>query len=221
MNKKEFLEELRETLSFELPEAMVRSNVAYYASYIDGEVRKGRTHADVFEELGEPSLIARSIIDAAKSGADGIPYTEDDADYAAEIFGGETIDAESGRASARRDADVFGRNRQQSAFGRAAADGRSSESAAKETFDENGNAAGADETSGYTEGSQRHRDNGWMPFDVHIYHAGCFGCLVGLLVIMTVAWLIGGVLSLLSPIIVPICLVVLIIWLIKSISGRG
>lgn len=217
MNKREFLEELRETLSFELPESMVRSNVAYYSNYIESEAKKGRSHADIFAELGDPSLIARSIIDAAKSGADGIPYTEDDADYAAEIFGGETVDA-NGRESGRTGSAQTGSG----SFygGDLSGAGQNSTGNGSETFDENGRAAGRDDgRDSYTAG-QQHRDS-WSPLHVHMYHSGCFGCLTVFLVFMVITWIVGGVLSFLSPILVPICLVVLIIWLLKSISGRN
>ena len=88
MNKRDFLEKLKEVLSYELPEKMVRSNLQYYSDYIDRETAGGKSTADVIAELGEPELIAHSIIDAAKSGPDGIPYSGDDIDYSSEIYGG-------------------------------------------------------------------------------------------------------------------------------------
>ena len=101
MNKREFLNKLNEYLSYELPESMVREQLGFYSSYIDTETAKGRKITEVTDELGDPQLIARSIIDAAKSGPDGIPGTSDDIDFGDNIasnsrssggFGGYTAD---------------------------------------------------------------------------------------------------------------------------------
>lgn len=43
MNKREFLETLKEALSEEMPASLVRENVQYYSQYIEGEVEKGCT----------------------------------------------------------------------------------------------------------------------------------------------------------------------------------
>ena len=37
MNKREFLETLKEALSEEMPASLVRENVQYYSQYIEGE----------------------------------------------------------------------------------------------------------------------------------------------------------------------------------------
>ena len=43
MNKRQFLKELQEELSYELPDLLIRNNVEYYSSYIDSEMAKGRS----------------------------------------------------------------------------------------------------------------------------------------------------------------------------------
>lgn len=63
MNKEEFLQGLQNTLSGEVPPAVVRENLNYYNDYIQAETNKGRSEAEVMEELGDPRLIARTIID--------------------------------------------------------------------------------------------------------------------------------------------------------------
>lgn len=78
MTKQEFLDELKNALAGEVPANVMMDSYSYYANYIDDEIRNGRSEEDVLEELGMPSLIARSII-AAQSGerqAD-FEYTED------------------------------------------------------------------------------------------------------------------------------------------------
>ena len=52
MNKREFLETLKEALSEEMPASLVRENVQYYSQYIDGEVEKGCTEKEAVEKLG-------------------------------------------------------------------------------------------------------------------------------------------------------------------------
>ena len=89
MKRSEFLNELKEKLSFELPERMVRENVEYYDRYIKDEVKNGRSESEVLEDLGSPQLIARSVIDAATSGPDGVPGTGDDVNFREEVYGGQ------------------------------------------------------------------------------------------------------------------------------------
>ncbi len=63
MTKAEFIRGLQNALA-EAPDALIIENVNYYSSYIDGELRKGRSEAEVMDELGEPQWIAKSILDA-------------------------------------------------------------------------------------------------------------------------------------------------------------
>lgn len=78
MTKQEFLEELKNALMGEVPAEVMMDSYRYYSTYIDDEVRKGRTEKEVLDELGKPSLIARSIV-TAQSGerAADVEYTED------------------------------------------------------------------------------------------------------------------------------------------------
>lgn len=63
MNKEEFLQGLQNTLSGEVPTAVIRENLNYYNDYVQTEINKGRSETEVMEELGDPRLIARTIID--------------------------------------------------------------------------------------------------------------------------------------------------------------
>lgn len=78
MTKQEFLDELRQSLSGEVSSEAIMDSYRYYSTYIEDEMRNGKSEVQVVEELGRPALIARSII-AAQTGereADEI-YTED------------------------------------------------------------------------------------------------------------------------------------------------
>lgn len=70
MNKEEFLQGLQTALSGNIPPAGVRDNLAYYSDYIRTELGKGRSEEDVMGELGDPRLIARTIIDTTPGGGE-------------------------------------------------------------------------------------------------------------------------------------------------------
>ena len=75
MSKREFLSELRQNLEQYLDSRQADSQVAYYQRYIDEQIRNGRTEAEVLTELGDPRMIARTIIDGIDSGT---TYTQND-----------------------------------------------------------------------------------------------------------------------------------------------
>lgn len=64
MNRLEFLEKLKESLEQDLGPQAVQDNVNYYNQYIIDEVRGGKTESEVIEMLGDPWIIARTVIDA-------------------------------------------------------------------------------------------------------------------------------------------------------------
>ena len=68
MTRQEFLTRLREALESELDRRTVQENVDYYNSYIIEETAKGRRESDVIAELGDPWVIARSVIGMAGDG---------------------------------------------------------------------------------------------------------------------------------------------------------
>ncbi len=78
MTKQEFLDELNQALRGEVSAEVVMDSYRYYSTYIEDEIRNGKSEEEVLEELGRPSLIARSII-SAHVGAREVDeiYTED------------------------------------------------------------------------------------------------------------------------------------------------
>ena len=78
MTKAEFLERLRRALNGNMSAAAVEDNIQFYDSYFSGQMAQGRSEADVLNELGDPRILARTLIDAAEragespaDGADG------------------------------------------------------------------------------------------------------------------------------------------------------
>ena len=84
MNRQEFVDRLRIALSGKVSPALVEENARYYEDYINTRIRLGEAEENVLQGLGDPRLIARSIV-AAESVRTCLLYTSDAAD---EILGG-------------------------------------------------------------------------------------------------------------------------------------
>lgn len=67
MTRQEFLDGLKAALGGHLGERAVEGHMRYYEEYINAQIRQGRTESEVLQELGNPRLIARSIIDAGQN----------------------------------------------------------------------------------------------------------------------------------------------------------
>ena len=63
MRKEEFMDGLKNALTGEVSQTVLMENLNYYEDYIIIEIRKGRKEEEVLEELGNPRLIAKTIID--------------------------------------------------------------------------------------------------------------------------------------------------------------
>lgn len=66
MDRVEFTDKLQHALAGGLSSSAVAENVRYYREYIDVEIRKGRSEEEVLGSLGDPRLLAKSIIEANK-----------------------------------------------------------------------------------------------------------------------------------------------------------
>lgn len=66
MNRYEFINALRAALNGKVPATTVEDNVQYYEEYIEVQLRQGRGEAEVLAALGDPRLLARTIIEANK-----------------------------------------------------------------------------------------------------------------------------------------------------------
>lgn len=71
MSKQEFVDRLRGSLSGRISPAMVEENARYYEDYINTQIRLGEPEERVLERLGDPRLIARSIVAAESVKAEG------------------------------------------------------------------------------------------------------------------------------------------------------
>lgn len=93
MNKQEFLEKLRLALNGRVSAGIVADNIRYYEDYINTEIRKGRSEEEVLSQLGDPRLIARTIVQthggtgggrAADMNGDARSFSSQDADGSGE-----------------------------------------------------------------------------------------------------------------------------------------
>lgn len=64
MTKQEFLIELQSALTGQVNVTMVNENIKYYEDYINMHIRLGEDEDKILENLGNPRLIAKSIISA-------------------------------------------------------------------------------------------------------------------------------------------------------------
>jgi uncharacterized membrane protein len=68
VEKQEFLDKLRTALAGEVSSKLVSDNVRYYDDYIVTQIRMGKSEEEVLGELGDPRLIAHTIIDMNQTG---------------------------------------------------------------------------------------------------------------------------------------------------------
>lgn len=71
MSKAEFLLQLREDLRGQVSQKIINENLDYYENYILQELRKGKTEESIIEELGNPRMLAQTIIDTADGDLNG------------------------------------------------------------------------------------------------------------------------------------------------------
>lgn len=72
MRKQEFLHALGDKLKEGMTSAQILSQVRYYEGYIDGEIAKGKTEEEAVEDLGDPILIARNILESPREDDDSV-----------------------------------------------------------------------------------------------------------------------------------------------------
>lgn len=66
MTKREFLDKLKESLEGEVSPTEMNNQLRYYEGYISEQETGGKSEAEILQELGDPRLIARTIIEMAE-----------------------------------------------------------------------------------------------------------------------------------------------------------
>lgn len=90
MTKQEFLDTLRRALARELSESEVADNINYYWNYIEQQVAAGKSEEQVLSELGDPRLIAKTIlqVDERREETEGQPFGAYQEEVYEEVPGG-------------------------------------------------------------------------------------------------------------------------------------
>ena len=76
MTRSEFLEKLKEALADGMDSYTIQGHLNYYRDSIQEEVQKGRSEEEVLSELGDPWVIARSLLEAPGQGSAGESYSD-------------------------------------------------------------------------------------------------------------------------------------------------
>lgn len=88
MTEHEFLEILNTQLTGQMPVSDIASHLDYYRNYIEDELKKGRKEEDILSGLGDPRLIARTLLDTRPEASIYSADTEYSDASGAEYFSG-------------------------------------------------------------------------------------------------------------------------------------
>lgn len=77
MTRNDFLDTLRKRLAQTLPQEKVAEHVRYYDSYLAEKISTGMPEEEAVEQLGDPLLIAKTIMDTSGGGGSrGVVFEE-------------------------------------------------------------------------------------------------------------------------------------------------
>lgn len=78
MNKQKFLDKMRQALTGQVSSKIMSENINFYSDYIDSEILSGKKESEVLDLLGDPRLLAKTIIDLGGSGSENSQRKEQD-----------------------------------------------------------------------------------------------------------------------------------------------
>ncbi len=81
MTRSEFMDSLRKALAGSLTSSTVNENMRYYEEYFDTQIRLGQREEEIIADLGDPRLLAKTIIQASKYQAQNFNSQEYDEVY--------------------------------------------------------------------------------------------------------------------------------------------
>lgn len=81
MDRYEFINALRSALTGKVPGTTLEDNIRYYEDYIEMQVRQGKSEEEVLAALGDPRLLAKTIIEANKYAEGTERYAESGGEY--------------------------------------------------------------------------------------------------------------------------------------------
>ena len=78
MTKQEFLDGLRRSLAGGLEAQEINEHIRYYSDYIDSQIRMGISEEEIMSSLGEPRLIAKTLLGMENMETVTEEYVEDE-----------------------------------------------------------------------------------------------------------------------------------------------
>lgn len=67
MTRSEFMDSLHRALAGNLTSSTVNENMRYYEEYFDMQLRSGQSEEEIIAALGDPRLLAKTILQASRS----------------------------------------------------------------------------------------------------------------------------------------------------------
>jgi uncharacterized membrane protein len=67
MNRQIFIDTLRRALYGRIADSLLEDHIRYYDGYFAQEMGKGRSEQEILEELGDPKLIAKTILETSQN----------------------------------------------------------------------------------------------------------------------------------------------------------
>ena len=77
MRQEEFLTSFQEALTGKVSDKIIQENVGYYRNYINKEIQAGKMEEEVLRMLGDPRLLAKTIIESQKFATDHSEDTQE------------------------------------------------------------------------------------------------------------------------------------------------
>lgn len=90
MSREEFLEILNTQLEGEIPSNEISQHLTYYNNFMNQKIQQGKSENDVITQLGDPRLIAKTLIDTED--VPNIPGYQQSYAYSAEEAAPESFD---------------------------------------------------------------------------------------------------------------------------------
>ncbi len=199
MSREEFLRGLEEALAGEVPASVVRDNLNYYSSYLSQELAKGRTMEEIIEEIGEPRIVARTIIDSTDAAAEAGDYGAYEDRSSRDGYG---------------NGGYSGYDSGQSGYGNGYDGGRSGYGS--------GYDGGSRKDGGYGSYEEDPRKRWFQSHNIHYinlnkwYWKLLFGAIAILLIVLVFS-IVSGIFALLIQFAGPILLILFLYWFIKSL----
>ncbi len=77
MNQEAFIRDFQEALAGKVSDHIIRENTEYYRSYIRTQMQQGMKEEEVLQALGDPRLLAKTVVESHKFSNEGqSAYTE-------------------------------------------------------------------------------------------------------------------------------------------------